>query len=121
MIKNCFIDDDQPKFYKEVKLDGVKIANIHALTRNDEAAIEEAAYRKRIIGGELNLDINSQALVVTRMFRSLTGEKEAGWELGRDVTIDNIGKLDKKTFKAINDAILELQDQNLVTEDIAKN
>jgi len=121
MIKNCFIDDDQAKFYKDVMLGGTRIAKIHALTRNDEAAIEEVAYRKRLVGNEFSLDINSQALLVMRMFRSLTGEKEAGWELGKDITLANVGKLTPETFKAINDAILELKEQNTITEDVSKN
>ena len=130
MIKNCFLDD-QPDFYKVVELDGEKIATIHALTRNDFAAIEKAAYRRRVINGEFEIDINEQALLVTRMYRSLTGEKEAGWELGdkdgkvRDITEKNISLLvkgkGKKVFFAINDAIDELLKQNTITEGISKN
>ena len=124
MIKNCFLDD-QPDFYKTVELDGEKIATIHALTRNDLAAIEKSAYRRRVVAGEFEIDINEQALLVTRMYRSLIGETDAGWELGRDVTEKNISLLvkgkGKKVFFAINDAINELLAQNTVTEDISKN
>ena len=130
MIKNCFLDD-QPDFYKVVELDGEKIATIHALTRNDFAAIEKAAYRRRVINGEFEIDINEQALLVTRMFKSLTGQKDSGWELGdkdgkvRDITEKNISLLvkgkGKKVFFAINDAIDELLKQNTITEGISKN
>ncbi len=120
MIKNCFLDD-QPDFYKVVELDGTKIANIHALTKNDLAAIEKSAYRKRVVNGDMELDINSHALLVTRIYRSLTGEKDAGWEFDKPITEDNISKLQDKYFYAINNAILELMNQNTVTEDISKN
>ena len=121
MIKNCFIDDDQAKFYRDVMLDGVKIAKVHALTRNDEAAIEEVSWRRRMIKGNMEVDLNSNALLVIRMFRSLTGETEAGWEINRPITLENVGKLDRKTFTAINDVILELKEQNAVTKDVSKN
>ena len=120
MIKNCFIDD-QPDFYKVVELDGEKIATIHALTKNDLSAIEKAAYRKRLVNGDMELDINSHALLVTRIYRSLTGEKDAGWELGKPITDETIGKLQDKYFYAINNAILELMNQNIVTKDVSKN
>jgi len=124
MIKNCFLDD-QPDFYKVVELDGEKIATIHALTRNDFASIEKVAYRKRVINGEFEIDINEQALLVTRMFKSLTGQKDSGWELDREVTEKNISLLvkgkGKKVFFAINDAIDELLKQNTITEGISKN
>jgi len=120
MIKNCFLDD-QPDFYKDVELDGEKIATIHALTKNDRSAIEKSAYRKRIVEGSLELDVNSHALLVTRMFRSLTGEKDAGWEFDKDVTLDSVSKLLPKYFDEINKAINELDAQNTITEGISKN
>jgi len=119
-MKNCFIDD-QPDFYKDVIVDEEKIATVHALTKNDQSAIEKASYRRRVVKGSMEIDINSHALLVTRMYRSLIGEKDSGWEFEKEITEDNIGKLKDKYFYAINDAILELIDQNTVTEEISKN
>ena len=119
-IKGCFIDD-QPNFYKEVKLDGEIIGKIHALTENDYAAIEDEAYRKRISEGTYEIDVNSRKLGIMRIYRSLIGESECFWEMESEITKEAVGKLLPKYRDAFLNAVNELEKQNEVTEGIEKN
>lgn len=123
MIKNCEWLDEQPAFFKDVEIDGKKIATIHALTKMDMAEIRRKADTKTELGknGEMFFITNPEKLEIARMFHSLTGQKKVGWELDRDITEDNISVLPKDYYKAINLAIIELEKQNEITEGTEKN
>lgn len=119
-IKGCFIDD-QPGYFKDVMFNDEKIATIKALSKNDYAEIERRASKKKVVNGEIILEFNSQEAEMVRMKSSLTDHEYVGWELGRDITEKNIGLLSKDVFKAINDAIIELEEQNQITVGQEKN
>ncbi|MBC8527020.1 MAG: hypothetical protein H8D22_09245 [Candidatus Cloacimonetes bacterium] len=116
MIKNCFMDE-QPNFLSEVKLDGVKIATIKALSRKDRAEIEDKCMKKTITDGKIEVNINFEKMQYIRMLLSLKS-----WELDRDITLENIALLMSKQFKAIDEAIQKMEsDWNSNKEDIEKN
>ena len=117
-MKNCFIDE-QPKFKKDVKVDGEKIATIHALTRKDQAILEEETTEKTLENGEIKVKINFTAHQLKRMYLSLKGF-DCGWELDRELTEENVSKLNDKYFNAIDGAIADLN-ENFDMEDIEKN
>ena len=120
MIKGCFIDD-QPDYYKDVMLDGKKIAKIHALTREDKAEIERHSVKRYMKNKELIIDISSIAAENMSVYRSLIGETESGWEFDKEITFANVCKLPDDQFNAIKKAVNELAEQNKVTEGISKN
>lgn len=122
MIKHCEWLDEQPSFYKDVIVDGQKIATIHALTKLDMSEIRRKADTKTEMAkdGKIYFITNPEKLELARMFASLNGEK-SGWEFDRDITEDNLSKLPEIYYNAINEAILQLENQNLVTDGIAKN
>ena len=57
--KVCFTDE-QPDFYKDVKVDGNKIATVKAITKNDKIEIENKCYKKTLVDGKIDLDFNMQ-------------------------------------------------------------
>ncbi|MBT6994532.1 MAG: hypothetical protein HN952_06205 [Candidatus Cloacimonetes bacterium] len=123
MIKHCEWLDEQPAFLKDVEFDGNKIATIHALTKMDMAEIRRKADTKTELGkdGEMYFLANPEKLEIARMYQSLVGHKKTGWEFERDISEENISLLPKKYYNAINLAILELENQNLVSEGVEKN
>jgi len=120
MIKGCFLSD-QPDYYKDVMLDGVKIAKIHALNRNDRAEIERHAVKRYRKGDEIIIDISSIAAENMTVYRSLIGKNESGWELEKEITFENVCDLPDDQFNAIKKAVNELAKQNEVTDGISKN
>lgn len=121
---NCDWIDEQPAFFKDVMdKDGNKIATIHALTKLDRAEIRRKADTKTEIGknGEMYFITNPEKLEIVRIYVSLTGHKKAGWELDREVTEDNIDAMPTELREAINKAIVDLEEQNEITEDLEKN
>ena len=123
MIKHCEWLDEQPAFYKDVEFEGQKIATIHALTKLDMSEIRRKADTKTEMAkdGKIYFITNPEKLELARMFASLTGSEKAGWEFDRDITEDNLSKLPEKFYKAINEAILQLEIQNVVDDGISKN
>jgi len=116
MIKNCFMDE-QPKFLKEVKVDGEKIATIKALSRNDRAEIEEKATTKELKNGEIVLKMNWNRMQIVQMKCALKT-----WEFDRAITEENIGLLPDKYFDAIDQAIQKMEsDWKKNKADISKN
>ena len=124
-IKHCAFIDEQPDFLKDVYLDDEKIATIKALTQMDYAKIgrttkieqtfEDGKFVQYMIG-------DTSLMVLTRMLCSLTGHEEVGWRWKREITLDNIGKLNKKIRKALNDAIVKLEASYLDNKEaISKN
>ena len=107
-IKSCFMDE-QPDFYREVELDGKRIATIKALSRNDYAEMERRSTRKVFNkDGSIELQINSWTMRIVRMKCSLTGGK-AGWAFDDPVTEERIGLLLDKYFNAIDAEIVKLE------------
>jgi len=119
-IKGCFIDN-QPGYYKDVFLGDVKIATIKALSKNDYAEIERASTSKKVVDGQIVMDFNSKQLEITRMYLSLTGNEKVGWALDKPVTKENIGILCYDVYDVLNLAIVELEQQNFISEGIEKN
>ena len=122
-MKNCEWLDEQPAFLKDVEIDGEKIATIHALTKLDMGEIRRKADTRSSIDkkGDMYLYTNPEKLEVAKIYQSLVGNKKAGWELNREVTEANINVLPKKYYTAILDAILELENQNEVDEELEGN
>ena len=116
MIKNCFMDE-QPNFLKEVSVDGVKIATVKALSRNDRAEIEEKSATKELKNGEIVVKFNFQKMQLVRMKCALSGK--GSWEFDRDVNEENVGLLPESYFDAIDQAIQEMDSFN--KEEIEKN
>jgi len=117
MIKNCFIDE-QPDFYKDVEVDGEKIATIKALTKNDLAEIEDKCYKKKLVDGKIDIQFNMQKVQILQIKLALTGDKKVGWEFDRKITEKNIGLLPEKYFNALSDAVSGISEAD---EDVQKN
>ena len=108
-IKSCFMDE-QPDFYREVELDGKRIATIKALSRNDYAEMERRSTRKVFNkDGSIELQINSWTMRIVRMKCSLTGDKKVGWIYDRPITEENIGLLSEDVFNKIDAEIVKLE------------
>ena len=108
-IKSCFMDE-QPDFYKEVELDGKRIATIKALSRNDYAEMERRSTKKVFNkDGSIELQVNSWTMRIVRMKCSLTDDDKVGWVWDREITEESIGVLDKATFDAIDIEIVKLE------------
>ena len=111
-IKHCAFIDDEPDFLRDVMFEDEKIATIKALTQNDYAKIGRTTkVERKFEDGKLVLYMNgdSETVILTRMLCSLTGHKDAGWKYKRDITLENIGKLNEGIRKAINDEIVKLE------------
>lgn len=107
---HCEWKDKQPGFKKEVKLNGEKIATIHALTKSDYAKISDKS------NGFKNLvEAN-----IWFIYYSLNGH-DCGWNFDREVTYENIGLLPDDEFNAIAKAINNFEEQNKVEDDLVKN
>jgi len=109
-IIHCEWLDKQPAFYKDVKVDGEVIATIHALTKEDYSVIAQHSDNFK--------DIFQYA--IWTILRSVTGH-DAKWNFDREPTYETVNVLPDKYFKAIREAILELEKQNKVTEGQEKN
>ena len=102
--------DEQPDFYREVELNGKRIATIKALSRNDYAEMERRSTKKVFNkDGSIELQVNSWTMRIVRMKCSLTGDDKAGWVWDREITEESIGVLDKATFDAIDIEIVKLE------------
>ena len=117
---HCEWRSTQPDFMKDVICDGVKIARIHALTKKDYADLGSIPKYEYSTDGATYVHLNAQLVEIRRMYLSLTGHG-AGWEFDRPVTEDNIAELPEKYYNAINQAIVEFEKQNTITEDVRKN
>jgi len=119
--------DEQPNYHKTIEVDGEIIATIHALSKNDYAAIESYSSKKKLVDGadgnkEFISDFSLVRVRVMRMYRSLTGTKESGWKWDREITLDSVSKIyPDSLFDLIDDEILKFEKENEVTEGIAKN
>jgi len=123
MIKHCEWIDEQPAFYKDVEVDGQIIATIHALTKLDMSEIRRKADTKTEMSndGKLYFITNPEKLELARIYASLTGQDKSGWGFDREITEDNIAKLPRNFYDAINKAIADLEKQNVITDGISKN
>ena len=102
--------DEQPDFYREVELNGKRIATIKALSRNDYAEMERRSTKKVFNkDGSIELQVNSWTMRIVRMKCSLTGDNKVGWIWDREITEESIGVLDKATFDAIDIEIVKLE------------
>jgi len=112
----CFMSDN-PNFYKTVELDGKKIATIKAKTHQDEADIQERCYRKKVVNGKIEFDINFEKINIVRITQALTGDPKVGWESDKPVTEENVSLLPPGVWNALLFAVQELdkswQDENL--------
>ena len=122
-MKNCEWLDEQPAFFKDVIVDGKTIATIHALTKLDLGEIRRKADTRSSIDkkGEIYLYTNPEKLEIAKIYQSLIGNEKAGWTFKREITEANINVLPKKYYIAILDTILELENQNEVTEELEGN
>ena len=115
--KVCFTDE-QPDFYKEVKVDGNKIATVKALTKNDLAEIEDKCYEKKLTDGKIDIEFNMQKVQLLQIKLALTGDDKVGWESDREITTENIGLLEDEYFNALSDAVSGISEAD---EDVEKN
>ena len=115
----CFMNDN-PKFYKVVELDGVKIATVKAKTHNDDVEIQDRAWVKKVVNGTYEVDINFEKANIIRIRQALTGHPDVKWDSDKEVTEENISMLPPDIFGAILAAINEL-DKSWADGTVSKN
>jgi len=122
-MKNCEWLDEQPAFFKEVFVDGERIATIKALTMLDKAEIQRKCGNKieYAKNGSTYVVVYSEETELTKIFKSLSGHKKAGWIFDRELNIENLALLPDVYYKAIKTAMVELEKQNEVNDGISKN
>jgi len=112
--------NDNPKFYKVVELDGVKVATVKAKTHDDDVEIQDRAWTKKVVKGTYEVDINFERANIIRIRRALTGDEKVGWESDRKITEENISLLPPDIFGAILSTINEL-DKSWADGTVSKN
>jgi hypothetical protein len=122
-MKNCEWLDEQPAFFKEVFVDGERIATIKALTMLDDAEIQRKCGNKieYAKNGSTYLTIFADETELTKMLHSLTGHKKAGWVFDRELNVENLALLPKVYYNAIKLAMIELEKQNDVGAEVEGN
>lgn len=122
-MKKCEWLDEKPSFFKEVIVDGERIATIKALTVLDEAEIQRKCGNKVEYAkdGSTYVIIYDKETELEKIYKSLTGHPNAGWVFDKEVTRYNIAMLPPEYYNAIKGAVIELEMQNRVTEKIKKN
>ena len=101
-IKGCFIDEGLDAI-REVKLNDVIIARIQALSKSDQSKIEQEAMKKKFVNGKIEFDINTIKTQVLQIQFSLVE-----WAFDRDITEENVGKLDAHYYNALNKAVAKM-------------
>jgi len=113
--------EDQPEFYKVVELDGEKLATIHAFSQNDLAELAKLSSVKYHTDGSYEFLTNTTKVFIERIFLSLQGDR-CSWNIDKDITRENIGKLNKRVFYTLKNAVDELEKSYKENEeDISKN
>ena len=115
----CFMNDN-PQFYAEVEIDGVKVATVKAKTHSDSAEIQRRCYHKKIVDNNLDWDIDFVMINIIRIRQALTGDSKVGWDSEKPVTEENISLLPPEIFGAILAKINEL-DKSWQDGEIEKN
>lgn len=112
--------NDNPDFYRTVTLNGEKIATIKAKTHLDEAELQKRCYRKKIVDGKIEFDIEFELINIIRIRQALTGDEKVGWESDVPVTEKNIANLEPEYWNALLTAVNEI-DESWKDENVSKN
>lgn len=115
-FNGCFIDDGSLYTY-DVYYDGELIAKAKTLSAKDRSTIERAAMEKRLVDGQLELDIDTHALKTYTILAAITS-----WELGRKLDADSVAMLTEKIRDHLYTAIQDHENTIAgLVEDTEKN
>jgi len=98
-------------------IDGEKFGTAHLLNAADQAYIEATCISKKLVNGELQIDIQSHKNMTATIFKALES-----WELGCPITFEAIDDLTAPIRLAVFTQIQEHEaEQSQVIEDNEKN
>jgi len=115
-FKDCFTSK-LPNYRYDIVIDGEKFGTAHLLNAADQAYIEANCISKKLVNGELQIDIQSHKNMTATIYKALES-----WELGVPITFEAIDDLTAPLRLAVFTQIQDHEaEQSAVIEDNEKN
>ena len=115
-FKDCFTSK-LPNYRYDIMIDGEKFGTAHLLNAADQAYIEANCISKKLVNGELQIDIQSHKNMTATIYKALES-----WELGCPITYEAIDDLTAPIRLAVFTQIQDHEaEQSAVIEDNEKN
>jgi hypothetical protein len=115
-FKNCFIDA-LPDYEYDIEYEGDLIARGKSLSAKDKSFIEKQAMKKSFVNGELEIEIDANAMKTAYI---IAGLKE--WKLPRKLDSESVSMLTEELRDVLFNAIQEHENSAAkAVEDNEKN